>query len=50
MPKCAKWVAHAEMVESVLWDTWFFLIWRCYHDTVSRVAYRYHSNVAGVWY
>jgi len=32
MPKCNKWVAQAEIVESVLWDTWFFLIWRCFHD------------------
>jgi len=37
MPSDPLLLANAEMVESVLWDVWFFLIWRCYHDNESFI-------------
>lgn len=36
MPKSSAELAHAEMVEGVLRDVWFALIWRCFHDDVRQ--------------
>lgn len=35
MPKEAELLRQAEMLEGVLWDTHFSLIWRAFHDDVS---------------
>ncbi|XP_021952842.1 glutathione S-transferase [Folsomia candida] len=32
MPKDEVTLANAEMVEGVLWDVWYYLIWRCKFD------------------
>lgn len=34
MPKDEVTLANAEMVEGVLWDVWYYLIWRCKFDNV----------------
>ncbi|OXA55101.1 glutathione S-transferase Mu 1 [Folsomia candida] len=33
MPSDPIVLAKAEMMENFLWDVWYFLVWRCFHDT-----------------